>query len=170
MPCKGYQLGVDLPMKTSDFLKLLRDHKDHGITFVLPDGSEAPAHFHITEVGYAVKSFLDCGGKKHSNGACLLQLWVADDTDHRLKAGKLAMIFERVEDLLPSMELPVEIEHEAPVLTQLPINECEVTAGMLRFHTELKHADCLAKDICLPDFSLPPLSGQSVCTQGGGCC
>lgn len=158
-------------MTTSDFLSFLRAHPDHGISFVLPDGNEAPAHFHITEVGHLAKSFIDCGGKRHVRGACLLQLWIADDTDHRLKASKLLQIFSRADGLLPSTELPVEIEHEAPVLTQLPVTRCEVLDGTLRFHTEFKHTDCLAKEICLPDFSLPGLPGQkSTCTPGSGCC
>ncbi|MBK1826658.1 DUF6428 family protein [Haloferula rosea] len=158
-------------MNVAEFLKFLRDHPDHGVSFVLPDGSSVPAHFHITEVGHLAKSFIDCGGKRHSNESCLLQTWVADDTDHRLKASKLLDIFERAHGLLPSRELPVEIEHEAPVLTQLPLTRCEVTFEMLSFHTELKHTDCLAKDLCLPDFSMPAIPGQdNACTPGSGCC
>jgi hypothetical protein len=153
------------------FIELLRGHPDHSISFVLPDGSFVAPHFHITEVGHLSKSFIDCGGKRHTSDSCLLQIWLADDTDHRLKASKLLGIFERSGDLLPSGDLPVEIEHEAPVLTQLPITRCEVTGGSLNFHTELKHADCLAKDICLPDFTLPALPGQqSSCSPGTGCC
>ncbi len=156
-------------MTAHEFLELLRSHPDHGITFVLPDGSEVPPHFHVTEVGHLAKSFLDCGGKRHTSEACLLQLWIADDTEHRLVASKLASIFDRADGLLPSLELPVEIEHEAPVLTQLPIIRHEVVEGRLQFHTESKHTDCLAKDLCLPDFSLPALPGQT-CAPGSGCC
>ena len=157
-------------MTTEDFLQHLRAHPDHGVRFVLPDSSEVPPHFHITEVGHATKSFIDCGGKRHTTGACALQVWLADDIDHRLKASKLAAIFERADGLLPTLVLPVEIEHEAPVLTQLPLTRCEVADGQLRFHTELKQADCLAKDICLPDFSLPALPGQQACNPASGCC
>lgn len=157
-------------MNVSSFLDLLRQHPDHGIVFHLPDQSEVPPHFHVTEVGHATKAFLDCGGKRHTSDACLLQLWIADDTDHRLVASKLLSIFDRADGLLPSTGLPVEIEHEAPVLTQLPITRCEVADTELRFHTELKHTDCLAKDICLPDFSLPALPGQQACNPSSGCC
>lgn len=158
-------------MTTKQFLDLLRGHPDHGIIFATPDGSDVPAHFHITEVGHLAKSFIDCGGKRHTVGSCLLQVWIAEDTDHRLKASKLLAIFDRADGLLPSTELPVEIEHEAPVLTQLPITRCEVLDDVLRFHTGLKHTDCLAKELCIPDFSLPPLPGQkNLCTPGSGCC
>lgn len=158
-------------MTTHDFLELLRAHPDHHVTFATPDGERVPAHFHITEVGHLTKTFLDCGGKRHATGSCLLQVWVADDTDHRLQASKLAGIFDRADGLLPDMELPVEIEAEAPVLTQLPLTRCEVGDAALLFHTERKHTDCMAKDICLPDFSLPALPGQQgTCAPGSGCC
>jgi len=158
-------------MTTAEFLKLLREHSGHGISFVLPDGSEVPLHFHITEVGHLAKSFIDCGGKRHTTSSCLLQIWIADDTDHRLKASKLLDIFERAGDLLPTKDLPVEIEHEAPVLTQLPLTRCEATFDTLSFHTEFKHTDCLAKDLCLPDFSMPAIPGQAgSCAPGSGCC
>ena len=158
-------------MKTSKFIKILREHPEHGIAFETPDRNRVPDHFHITEVGHLTKSFIDCGGKRHTTGSCLLQVWVADDTDHRLKAGKLLTIFERADGLLFSMELPVEIEAEAPVLTQLPLTRCEILDTTLIFHTELKHTDCMAKDICMPDFSLPALPGQSnSCSPGSGCC
>lgn len=157
-------------MTTHQFLEFLRSHPDHQITFVTPDGGLVPAHFHITEVGHLAKSFIDCGGARHTTGSCLLQVWVAEDTDHRLKASKLLAIFGRADGLLPSMELPVEIEFEAPVLTQLPLTRCEVRGEALVFHTEFKHTDCMAKDICLPDFSLPSLPGQTTCRPGSGCC
>lgn len=158
-------------LTTAEFLDLLRAHPDHRMVFVKPDGEALPAHFHITEVGHLAKSFLDCGGTRHTTAACLLQVWVADDTDHRLEAAKLLAIFERAESLLPATDLPVEIECEAPVLTQLPLTRCEVTGDALRFHTESKQTDCLAKDVCLPDFALPALPGQApACTPGTGCC
>jgi hypothetical protein len=68
------------------------------------------------------------------------------------------------------MELPVEIEVEAPVLTQLPLTRCEVLEDSLVFHTERKHTDCMAKEMCLPDFSLPAIPSQTACRPGSGCC
>lgn len=157
-------------MTANEFLELLRAHPDHRLALVLPDGAAVPAHFHITEVGHIAKTFLDCGGKRHRNEACLLQVWVADDLDHRLEAGKLARIFDRADELLPDMNLPVEFEHEAPALTQMPVSGHEVREGTIRLRLAPKHADCLAKDICLPDFSLPAIPGQDRCVPGGGCC
>jgi|TARA_B110000438_G_scaffold296369_2_gene340965 hypothetical protein len=144
-------------MNLSEFSRLLLDHPDHGMTLALPDSSTAPAHFHITEVGAISKAFLDCGGKRHSEQTCVLQVWVADDYGHRIQAGKLARILGAASDLFGSQDVPVEFEHEAPVLTRLPIESIETDEQMITFHLSLKKADCLAKDICLQkrDFSLP---------------
>ncbi|MEP4078134.1 DUF6428 family protein [Haloferula sp.] len=157
-------------MNVSQFLELLRKHPDHTLSFVLPDGSSIPPHYHITEVGHATKTFLDCGGKSHRSESCILQSWIADDVDHRLHAGKLVTIFDRAAELITDQSLPVELEHEAPVLTQLTIGHHKVLPNTLEFHLEHKKTDCLAKDICLPDFTLPAIPGQSACSPATGCC
>ena len=157
-------------MNVSTFLDLLREHPEHTLTFVLADGAPVPPHYHITEVGHASKTFLDCGGKRHLTESCLLQTWIAEDVDHRLHAKKLVTIFDRAAELIPDLSLPVEIEHEAPVLTQLTIDRHEIEADTLIFHLAHKKTDCLAKDICLPDFSLPAIPGQATCSPASGCC
>jgi len=157
-------------MTTQEFLDLLRANPDSTINFVLPDGSHVPPHYHITEVGLATKTFIDCGGKNHEASACLLQLWIADDVDHRLIASKLLSIFDRSEGLISDLSTPIEFEHEAPVLTQLPVDEASVVDGTITLKLMYKHTDCLAKDTCMPDFSLPPLPGQNACAPGTGCC
>jgi len=146
-------------MNLPKFLELLQAHPNKGITLALPDGTTAPAHFHITEVGHLTRSFLDCGGKKHRLETCLLQIWVAQDYNHRIQAGKLAKIVTLASDLFTDLNVPVEFEHEAPILTQLPIESFEVESGTLVFKLTNKATDCLAKDLCLPkpDFSLPDL-------------
>jgi hypothetical protein len=149
-------------MNFPEFHQILESHPDHGITLALPDGTEAPSHFHITEVGAVSKTFLDCGGKHHSENFCVLQVWVADDYNHRIKAGKLAAILSKARELFDSMDVPVEFEHETPVLTRLPISTHRVDDEMITFTLALKKADCLAKDLCLPkrDFSLPGIPSR----------
>lgn len=157
-------------MKTNSFLELLRSAPDAHITFRLPDGTSVPPHYHVTEVGLATKTFLDCGGKKHHQSSCLLQLWIADDIDHRLLASKLLSIFELSGEILTDLEIPIEFEHEAPVLTQLPVESYSIEDNVITLNLKFKETDCLAKDICLPDFSLPKLPGQTSCAPGSGCC
>lgn len=154
-------------MNFAEFQQLLESHPGHGITLALPDGTEAPSHFHITEVGAVSKVFLDCGGKHHAENFCVLQVWVADDYDHRIKAGKLAVILTKARELFDSMDVPVEFEHETPILSRLPIRTYRVDEEMITFNLAFKKADCLAKDLCLPkrDFSLPGIPSRIAKTR-----
>lgn len=77
---------------------------------MLPGRGFVPEHYHITEVGRLQKDFIDCGGTTRSLAACLLQIWVADDEDHRLQTTKLAQIMEVALPVLKNDDLPVEVE------------------------------------------------------------
>jgi hypothetical protein len=131
------------------------------VAFQLPDGGFIPAHFHITEVGHVKKTFVDCGGTRRTQETCLLQTWVANDEDHRLPAGKLADIFAKTHDVLPDHDLPVEIEFEDYVVAQFPVEEARTVDCALTFTLGLKHTDCLAKDVCLPNGCCG--SGETAC-------
>jgi hypothetical protein len=125
-------------MNITDFLSQLRSHADKPVRFLLPDGGLIPAHFHITEVGHVLKRFIDCGGTRRTLETCLLQTWVHDDVDHRLVAGKLAMIFDKAGDVLPHHELPVEIEYEDGVVAQFPVEGAEIIDDRARFPLRLE--------------------------------
>jgi hypothetical protein len=158
-------------MNLSDFLQHLQAHPDKELLFVLPDGGSIPAHFHITEIGHVVKNFIDCGGVRRSNEACLLQAWVANDEEHRLTAGKLASIFEKAGELLPHQDLPVEIEYEDFSISQFSVSRVEIEPARLLFLLGLKHTDCLAKGVCLPGECAPvPTARLTGCVPGNGCC
>lgn len=115
---------------------------------MLPDGEFVPAHFHVTEVGRVRKDFIDCGGTRRAAVSCLLQVWVADDTAHRLTTAKLAGILKMAGPLLESDELPVEVEYERDAVSQFPVAAAEATPGGLLLHLGRKHTDCLAPDRC----------------------
>ena len=115
---------------------------------MLPDKSFVPAHYHITEVGRVRKDFIDCGGTVRSTTSCVLQVWVADDRDHRLETTKLAGIMGVAAGLLGSDDLPVEVEYEEGVISQYPIGGMEVTPSGLLFHLGTKHTACLAPEKC----------------------
>jgi hypothetical protein len=115
---------------------------------MLPDRSFIPAHYHITEVGRLSKDFVDCGGTVRSTRSCLLQVWVANDVDHRLETTKLAAIMRVAAPLLESDDLPVEVEYEEGVLSQYPLGGMEITPSGLLFHLGTKHTACLAPEKC----------------------
>lgn len=124
--------------------------------WMLPSKAFVPEHYHITEVGRLQKDFIDCGGTIRSLASCLLQIWVADDTDHRLQTNKLATIMEIAGTVLGGDDLPVEVEYEEETISQYPVAGCEVTPAGLLFYLGTKHTACLAPEKCGVD--------------GGGCC
>jgi hypothetical protein len=69
-------------MKLSEIKETLKSMS--AVTFVLPNGSIVPQHFHVTEVGQITKHFIDCGGTVRDEKTANFQLWEANDFDHRL--------------------------------------------------------------------------------------
>jgi hypothetical protein len=156
-------------MKLSQFAAHLRQHPNHQLTFVLPDGDRIPAHFHITEAGRIDKSFIDCGATIRTTATCSLQAWVAEDTDHRLSPGKLAGVLEIAAPLFRGDDLDVELEYEDCAISQYPVLEAEAQGEELVVQLGSKHTDCLAKELCTPQTAAAPASA-GCCTPGGGCC
>src|SRR5438105_15337090 len=108
-------------MTVGELRSFLAQALDNGLHLMLPGGEFVHAHFHVTEVGRVQKDFIDCGGTTRSAVSCLLQVWVAHDTAHRLTAGKLAGILRLAAPLLKSDELPVEVEYESGAVSQFPV-------------------------------------------------
>ena len=141
---------------------------DAGLALELPDGTAVPAHFHVTEVGRVRKDFIDCGGTVRTSDRCVLQVWVAGDVDHRVRAGKLAQIIGIARPLLGDADLELEVEYDVGVITQLPVLGVSHEAGtggghLLRVRLGGKHTACLAPDRC----GVPEGGGDGA---AGGCC
>lgn len=133
------------------------------IHLMLPDGSFVPPHFHITEVGRVQKDFIDCGGTVRSLVSCMLQVWVADDRDHRLDTSRLNHILELGGPVLKTTELPVEVEYQSEAFTQYQVTTLEVTPSGILLELGHKHTDCLAPDKC------GPVEARSCCGPSGCC-
>jgi hypothetical protein len=169
-------------MNVEQFLKLLEANPAQHLRIELPIGEAVAAHFHITEVGHVAKNFMDCGGTRRKTESCLLQTWVYDDVDHRLETTKLANILRIAGDVLPSLDLPVEIEHEAGVMSQYPVVSGSSDGQTLTLTTGLKHTACLAMDLCCAPAATAPASTDTAtaekprvkagacCTPASGCC
>ena len=170
-------------MNVEHFLGLLEAHPHQSLRIVLPNGEAVAPHFHITEVGHVVKNFMDCGGTRRSTESCLLQTWVHSDVDHRLETDKLAHILRIAGDVLPSLDLPVEIEHEAGVVSQYPVVSGSSDGQTLTLTTDLKHTACLAMDLCCapatatttvatatPSAEKPRIKVGACCSPTSGCC
>lgn len=149
-------------MKLNELKTLLRKYPSRLPRFELPDGSEVPAHFHVTEVGYVTKNFVDCGGTFRAASVCVLQTWVSNDTEHRLDAGKLDHILSLADKLLPHEDVNVEVEYESGLISQYLISEAVISGEKIQFRLASKHTDCLAKEAC-------GLEPSGCCDGEGGC-
>ena len=151
-------------MNITELKDILEENPMKGIDFILPDKTSIPAHFHITEVGHVKKDFIDCGGTQRAVSSCVLQAWVASDEDHSLSAGKLGSILKLAGKILPSHDLPVEVEFESPYISVFPIESADTTGETIVFHLTTKHTDCLAKEKC-------GIESESTCcsTESGSC-
>ncbi|MEJ0088893.1 MAG: DUF6428 family protein [Limisphaerales bacterium] len=137
-------------MTLHEFKKILAQKPDAHVRFQLPAGDLTPAHIHVTEVARIDKRFIDCGGMLRNDSLCRLQTWFADDTDHRLTAGKLTKIFTKAEGVSLTDDLDVDVEHEVGHITQFPVESAEVSDNEIVFRLTERHTACLAMDKCLP--------------------
>lgn len=137
-------------MKISGLKKILAQHPEKNLRFTLPTGTKIPIHAHITEVARIEKRFIDCGGKFRTETICRLQTWFADDTDHRASARMLLKILDKSASFLETEEMDVDVECEAPFVSQFPIAEVTVENDAVVVRLTAKHTACLAEDRCLP--------------------
>jgi Family of unknown function (DUF6428) len=140
------------------------------LNFIQSNGKAVPAHFHITEVGLSSKHFIDCGNTIRVEKWANLQIWVASDTEHRLKPSALLKIIESSKMILGEEDLDVEIEYQTDTIGKYGLDwDGE------NFVLVSKNTDCLAKTVCAPPkikqkmFELVTTS-SGCCTPGGGCC
>ena len=157
-------------MKLSDFKGHLRTLKS--LDFVQTNGVFVPPHFHITEIGLSTKHFIDCGGEIHIEKLANIQIWVAQDFDHRLQPKDLLKIIDISKKVLSNEDLDIEIEYQTET-----IGKYDLKFENENFILLAKHTNCLAKTNC--GISLPKeklalskigIPKEICCTPGGGCC
>jgi hypothetical protein len=140
------------------------------LTFRLEDGTQVPAHFHVTEVGSVKRHFIDCGGTVRKDEAINFQLWSANDHDHRLAATKLLNVILLSQEKLGLTNTNVEVEYQTATIGTYGL-EFDGKAFVLT-NTQ---TDCLAKDACgIPEKKQMIAVGQSdqasSCDPASGCC
>ncbi|MFV8373656.1 DUF6428 family protein [Flavobacterium sp. LB2P74] len=156
-------------MKLSEIKKELSTIEN--VAFVLPNGTYVPEHFHVTEVGLITKNFIDCGGKVRNETVVNLQLWDANDFEHRLKPQKLLNIIALSEKVLGIEDYVIEVEYQAETIGKYDLGFNGTSFTLLN-----KQTACLAQDQCgIPaekqKINLSEISNQTnSCTPGGGCC
>lgn len=146
-------------MKLLEFRTLLSQHPSAILRFQRPDGIFLPTHAHVSEVARVEKHYIDCGGVLRADAFCRLQIWVADDLDHRLDAGKLLSIFGKAGPVQLRDDLEVDVEHEVGFVTQMPLESVTEQGGELVLRLGLRHTDCLAQDRCQVAMPVPQSIG-----------
>jgi len=114
--------------------------------FVLPDGDYIPAHAHVTEVGYVIRNFIDCGGLTGKEEKVVLQTHVGDDTDHRLRSDRFAKILRLGNRVIPSSDLNVAVEYDCCVVAQYPIAEARPDGEHLNLILRRGRTQCRARE------------------------
>ena len=142
-------------MKISEFKNQLTSIEN--LHFILPGGKAIPAHFHITEVGIVTKNFIDCGGKIREEKVANLQLWEADDYDHRLSSEKLSGIVSLAESKLGMEDLEIEVEYQAGTIGKFGLDYKDGN-----FLLTNKQTACLALENC----GLPIMAENLVIDKG----
>ena len=113
------------------------------LRFQLSNGHFVPANFHITEVGNVMRNYIDCGGLQRQENKLNLQLWVASDTDHRLKPNNLLNILQLSEKQLGYSNMEVEVEYQ-----QITIGRYQLAFDGAVFQLINTQTACLAPDQC----------------------
>jgi hypothetical protein len=147
-------------MKIQKLIDVLESECSFGIDISFPNGDYIPPHFHITEIGKVYKTFIDCGGTRREHTSCILQVWTANDFDHRITAGKLAKILRSSLEFIEP-DLPVEIEYGPDVASTYYLKEVSQQGRIpaFVFTMDPKKTDCLAKEQC----------GLHICNNDGCC-
>lgn len=157
-------------MKISQFKKHLNTVSE--LNIIQANGMFIPKHFHITEAGLTTKHFIDCGGTVRTDKTISFQVWIANDTEHRLVPEKLTRIIDLSENLFNGEDLEVEIEYQTDTISKYGLDFVGNNFVLTPTFT-----DCLAKDNCgVPQekqkVALSELqqASTSCCAPGGGCC
>lgn len=148
----------------NDLLTRIAEAPGQAVHVLLPDNQYVPSHFHVTEAGRVVKDFVDCGGTVRNAVSCVLQVWVANDLEHRLTTTKLEQIIRKGLTILKSTDVPLEIEFDNGLISQYPVLQIDDMPDGFRLQLGTKHTACLAPDRCAV-----PLSVLSSCSSPGCC-
>ena len=139
------------------------------LTFVQPNGVYVPRHFHITEIGLISKHFIDCGGTVRQEQTASMQIWIAEDYEHRLKPSGLLKIIDISAKILGDIDAEIEVEYQIETIGKYALDFKGESFLLIP-----KHTNCLAKDTCGVAEKKPELAGVEAeggcCTPGGSCC
>lgn len=142
------------------------------VHFQYENGERLAAHFHLTELGRIDKHFIDCGGQLRNQTQLSLQLWHANDLEHRLSPEKFNHIIQLSEEKLKLPNAEILVEVQGRTIESYGLDFADDAFVLRKLYTA-----CLATDQCGVPAAKPKIQlaslGQSAatcCTPGGSCC
>lgn len=137
------------------------------LNFRLENGTFVPKHFHITEIGFQTKHFIDCGGTVREEQKVTFQLWYSTDYEHRLKPQKLLNIIRLAERKVEIADVEIEVEYQTESIGKFGLD-----FDGENFVLTTTQTACLAEDQCGITLQVTNVveEKQGCCTPGGGCC
>lgn len=162
-------------MITSEFLNLLREHKEKSLFFEYQPGQFVPANYHITEVKNLTIDSVDCGAGTDSWKETIIQLWESPSEIGKtefMSAFKALGILTKVDKMRPmerDAELKFEYSNNSFHTAQLFVEDYSWNNEKLVIKLSVKKTDCKAKEAC----SVPVETIQkptTTCAPGSGCC
>jgi Family of unknown function (DUF6428) len=151
-------------MTLRDLQNALKANPLRFLRFELPDGDYIPPHAHVTEIGYVVRNFIDCGGVTGKEEKVLLQTHVGDDTDNRLRSDRFAKILRLGDRVIPSANVDVEVEYDCCVVAQYPIAEVTPDGEHLNLILQRGRTQCRARERREAETAV------DCCTTSAACC
>ena len=145
-------------MKISEFKNHLSTISE--VIFSLPDGSNVSSHYHITEVGFITKTYIDCGGTVREEKVANFQLWTAEDFDHRIQSEKILEIISKAEEEINLEDLEIEVEYQNETIGKYNLEFYDN-----KFHLSVTQTDCLAKEKNAESLVITFLKHYPVATQ-----
>jgi len=147
-------------MKLKELKEILSSNQSKSVLLYV--GEElVPPQFHITEIGKEVRNFVDCGGTKRKFERCVLQVWVANDTEHRLDSTKMLKIVELGKGVIEDYDIEVYFEYEKDTVSLYPVRSHEVNES-IRFYLGNIHTACLAPEKCGVECCSPQVITLSI--------
>lgn len=145
--CKEAAHVVYGSMDCNKLINILEENQEKNLQIEL-DEELIPVNYHITEVSFQYNKRIDCGGDFRTEENLAIQLWVANDLDHRMTAGKAVRIIKELGYLLLySDELPVLLEYGSPISLYYLFNYY-IEENNLILVAKKTATDCPAKDKC----------------------
>lgn len=150
-------------MKLSE-LKTYLQHQEQ-VQFTETNGQLIPPHFHITEAGLSTKQFVDCGGTLRSEKVLNFQIWVANDTQHRLSVHKLQKIIATAEKHFGTEDLDIEVEYQTDTIGRYSLGIKGTSLQLVP-----KQTDCLAAEECGTVPNTVHQAEKPCCGSNANCC